>query len=514
MHVNGTNVDQYIALISNFENTEQLLLRKKTRISNRHIFNSLIRIINKIFSAKGGSTYYELDDQKSEEFRETISDIKGVALRKWIQNKGLNKYVTDPNGIFLVENKQVNGKRYCYPTYKCVTAIKDYQHTGRKLEYVIMPAGSDPNTRAEYFRVYDDARDRIVKYINNEVITVDFDEFGNQLTFPNLWGEVPGFLVGDMPHNTLEMYDSRFSLSMELADKYLRTNSVKNVYEFAHGFPLMWRMLTAKCTSCNGTGFIDGKMHGDCKGTGYQLRKDVSDVIGVMPPKTADEPKLVPDIAGYVQPDLETWREFRTELEWLETAIQYAILGSYTREKAGAPTATGVWVDVQPVNDSLNDYADWVEETEQLITDYMGQYYYGADYKGSSINLGRRYMIEKPDDLWKKYLESRTQGAPTEKLDDDITEYYESKYMNDAKTLEVQMKLFFANPYRHVTIEEAKSSLPEKEYLKRVYYDYWVSRVNQAEVLGKDYLSVQEMFIDFYNQKIKEDATSLSGSKS
>lgn len=503
MHINGTNVVDYIAQISNFENDEQIKLRKNTAISNRYLFNSIIRIVNKIFSAKGGSVYYTMPAEQDKDFRTKLSDIKGLTLRKWMQNKAMNKYLTDPNGVFLIENKMVRGERFAYPTYKSSASIHDYQHTGRQLEYLIMKVDS-PDKKQDWYRVYDDASDRIVALANHQITEIQ------ELTFRNLWGEVPGFVIGDLPHDVHEMYDSRFSLAMELADKHLRTNSVKNVYEFAHGFPLMWRMLTAKCSGCNGTGYINSKMHAECKGTGYQLRKDVSDIVGVIPPKTADEPKLVPDIAGYVQPDLETWQEFRTELTWCEKLIQYAILGSYTRDKTGAETATGVWVDVQPVNDSLDNYREWAEETEKFITDFLGKYYFDKLYEGCSVNLGQRYMIEKPDDLWKKYLDSRKQGAPTEKLDDDIVEYYESKYMNDAQTLEIQKRLFFANPYRHTTLDEAKTNLPQSQYLIRVYYDYWVSQIKEEDVIkAKDYQAVQDLFIKFANQKITENAKDL-----
>jgi len=511
MHVNGNNVIEYIREISNFENSDQLVLRKNTSISNKHLFSSIIRVINKVFSAKGGSTYYELTDTKQDEFRNLLKDVKGVPIRKWIQNKALNKYLTDPNGVILIENKEGKEGLICYPTYKSINTIHDYQRNGRKLEYVIfkLPKTDD----AEWFRVYDDAKDYMVKLINDHIEIIE-ELNGIPQTFDNVWGRVPGFVIGDLFHDNLDLYESRFSIAAELADKYLRTNSVKNVYEFAHGFPIMWKMLTAKCKTCDGTGLIEGHVCRECKGTGYYIKKDVSDVIGIVPPTTNDEPKLVPDIAGYVQPDLETWREFRTELEWLEKLIQYSILGSYTREKADNETATGAFIDSQPVNDTLNDYADWVEETEKYITDFIGEFHYQGTYKGSSINLGRRYMIEKTDDLWKRYESARISGAPTEWLDDALIEYYESKYANDSKTLSIQKKLFYTNDYRHLTIAEAKTSLPLKEYLKRAFYDAWLITLSEEVILKLDYQKLHDNFLQFVETKIKENATNLSGAES
>lgn len=500
MHVNGNNVIKYLEQISNFENKDQLDLRHKTVISNRHLFNSIIRVLNKIFSAKGGSVYYDMPESKADEFRDKLNDIKGVTLRRWIQNKAFNKYITDPNGVLLIEYKTIDS---CYPTYKSINSIHDYQKTGRKLEYVIFKLEDD------FYRVYDDAFDYLVKFKDGAV------EIIQDKSYPNPWGKVPGIIVGDLFHSTLDIYDSRFSIAVELANKYLRTNSVKNVYEFAHGFPLMWKLLTAKCKTCEGTGLIEGKVCTQCRGTGYYIKKDVSDVIGVIPPRTKDEPELVPNIAGYVQPDLETWKEFRIELEWLEKLIQYALLGSYiisANKDATEKTATESFIDSQPVNDTLNDYADWVEETEKYLTNFMGEFYYQNTFKGSSINLGRRYMIEKTDDLWNKYLESKEKGAPPDKLDDDMIEYYESKYANDSKTLEIQKKLFYANEYRHLTIGEAKSSLPENEYLKRVYFDGWLLTLTEEEIIKSN--NLREDYLIYFKTKLEENAKTVSGTTS
>lgn len=498
-HINGIGVDEYLQRTENFESEDQFVERKKVTISQKYVFHSIVRVINKIFTAKGGSNYYDIDNEKKKvELISLLKDIKGVPLRKWIQNKGLNKYLVDPNGIFLVEHTTVDSKKLCYPTYKSIGSIHDYKHNGRTLEYVLFKLEGETDGDGDVkYRLYDDEKD-IYFTVKNDTINII-------KKFKNPWGKVPGVIISDFFHNEYPIYDSRFSVGVELSAKRLRTESVKNAYEHYHGFPLTWQILSKKCKTCNGTGYINSQLCPDCQGTTWDLSKDVSKIVGIVPPSNSDEPKIVPDVAGYVQPDLETWQEFRTELDWLEKMLQYTLLGSYTREKMDRETATSRFLDVQPVNDTLNDFADWVESTEKFISDFMGKYYLGNSYNGSSINLGRRYMIESPDEVWDKYEKARKSGAPTEKLDDDIMEYYEAKYANDAKTLQLQKKLFTVNDYRHVTIPEAKTNLPQTEYLKRVLFDSWVLWLKPDYILKTPHEELKQAFEDYVKERISND---------
>ncbi len=511
IHINGIGVDEYLTQVNNFESEEQFKVRKEITISQKYVFHSIVRIINKIFTAKGGSNYYQLGEKAKDkdlelELISKLKDIKGVPLRKWIQNKGLNKYLVDPNGIFLIEHKLVDGQKLCYPTYKSVSSIHDYKLNGREIDYVIFRLEQQEvdGVVKQIYRLYDDEKDLFFTISNNEVEILE--------SYPNPWGKVPGVVIGDFYHNEFNIFDSRFSIGIELAKKRLNTESVKAAYEYYHGFPLTWQLLFKKCIPCNGSGYIKGKVCTSCHGSGYDLNKDVSKILGIIPPQSSDDPKLTPDVGGYIQPDIETWQEQRKELDWLEKKLQYTLLGSYIQEKADRETAVSRFIDVQPVNDTLNDFADWVENTEKPLTDFMAKYYYN-NYIGCSINLGRRYMIEGPDELWEKYEKARKAGAPTEKLDDDITEYYEAKYANDAKTLQIQKKLFFVNDYRHLTIAEAKQNLPWEEFLRRLLYDSWKLTVSDDLIASTPTESLKKLFDTYIikrSKTIKNETEDLS----
>ena len=112
-------------------------------------------------------------------------------------------------------------------------------------------------------------------------------------------------------------------------------------------------------------------------------------------------------------------------------------------------------------------------------------------------------MIESHNDIWEKYEQARKLGAPTNKLDDDMVEYFESKYVNDAKSLEIQKKLFFVNDYRHITIDQAATSLPFPAYQKRLLYDVWVLTINEDYILKT---TIEKMHDDFYKY-VKENGT-------
>ena len=51
IHINGIGISDYLTRIENFESEEQFRLRKELTISQQYVFNSIIRIINKIFTA-------------------------------------------------------------------------------------------------------------------------------------------------------------------------------------------------------------------------------------------------------------------------------------------------------------------------------------------------------------------------------------------------------------------------------------------------------------------------------
>jgi hypothetical protein len=500
VHINGLNVAQYLNQIDNYENNRQFELRQKFATSNKFIFENLLRPVDKVFSASGGGVILKTKTEQSEKtVNEKIQNFAGgYSLRKWIETTQSNKYYSDPSGLIFFEWDQAETK----PTFKDIFSIRNYQSDGRKIEWVLFEPFKKLNENGvelpgEYFRFVDSANDYLFHKIDTNVRLIE-DE-----TYPNPWGYVPAIINSNIQDSTLNYHISPVDTVIELADHYLRTNSVKNIYEFLHGYPIFWALVEA-CRRCDGTGLYDGKTCTKCNGEGHTFRKDVSDVLKIKPPQNADQPKLAPDIAGYIQPDLETWREQRTELEWLKTLMYFTLWGT-TYERADNETATAAFIDVQPVNDRLNKFADAYEQTELLITDIVGTFYAQGNYEGVSVNYGRRFLVEPPDKVWQKYQDAKAKGAPKVSLDYLLIQFYQSEYKDDLQNLAIAQKGILIEPFIHKTDEEI-NSLPvmTADKLRKFYFNEWFKSVDKTEILTKDVQTLAQMFDAYMLTKTAE----------
>ena len=503
VHINGIGTAEYLKQIDGIENDRQYQLRIKTATSNKYIFENILRPVDKVFSANGGSTTIKTKTEQSQKIlAEKLQNFNGgFSLRKWIEVIQSGKYYGSPSGLLFFEWKD----KETWPTFKSIHAIKNYSKNGRKIDWVLFEGEKRKDETGkekpgEYFRFVDDAFDYLFYKLDTNIQLIE-DE-----TFENPFGFVPAITNSNIYDSTLTYNISPVDSVIELADHYLRTNSVKNIYEFLHGYPIFWAIVES-CRKCDGTGLYDGETCTKCNGDGHTFRKDVSDVLKIKPPRTNDDPKIAPDIAGYIQPDLETWREQRIELEWLYNLMSFAIWGT-TQERAENETATGAFIDVQPVNDRLNKFADAYEQTEHLCINIVGTFYIRENYEFSSVNYGRRFLVEPPDKIWEKYQKAKVAGSPKETLDYLLVQFYQSEFKDDKKSLAIALKGIDIEPFVHKTDEEINSLPVSDEDKKRKFYfnEFWKTVDTEIKLL-KSVDELNKIFDEFILTKnLKEDA--------
>ena len=220
-------------------------------------------------------------------------------------------------------------------------------------------------------------------------------------------------------------------------------------------------------------------------------------------PDSSNDVIIAPNVAGYVAPPLETWERMSAELSELESVMFKTLWGTKQAERADNNTATGRFIDAQPVNDRLSKFSDAAEVIEKFITDCMGALYYGEMYKGSSINYGRRFTIESPDTIWEKYESARRNGSPDSILDDMLREYIQAKYENNSLELQRQLKAIDLEPFPHLTASQVQSlKVPQTDYLKKVYYSDFIKTLSENEVIFVNINVLQTRFDDFAAQKL------------
>ena len=488
-HLFGANMDTYIQNINSFENDDQWEARKKYARSNRDIMERITRPIDKVFSAKGGSTFYNLPDKKDQEFRTRLRNTEnGLALRKWIEQYWKPAYLSDPMGLIFMEIDEYGD---AYPTYKGSVDIYTNKPNGRDVDYVIFKKGD------KEYRVIDDAWDMLVKWDGKTA------EIVREETYPNHFGYVPGMIISDIPVLNTEYFESPLWSIIEIADEYLRECSVKSIYKLLHGFPKYWGY-EKQCPKCKGAKFISGEECKDCNGTGVKLKWDIADTYTLPIPENRDTDAIIaPNVAGYIAPPLPTWSMMTEELRLLETIMFETLWGTKQAENAENNTATGKFIDTQPVNDRLCKFSDAAEVIEKFVTDCMGKLYYGDLYVDSSINYGRRFTIESPDTIWNKYEGARTKGAPDSVLDDLLREYMQAKYENNSVELQRQLKAFDLEPFPHLTAEQVqKLNVAKADYVKKIYYSDFVKTLSDNDVIFVNIETLRTKFDAFAEAKM------------
>lgn len=518
-HLYGENLSSHIAKIDGYENKTLHDLRVKYIRNNKDIFSRLKRPVDKVFSAKGGSVYYNLPDSADKRARQLSSDIvKGYSIKQWNENYWKPHFIDDPNGIIFMEilpaqqvqlYRRIN-KSYVYPTYRSSEDIYDYFINGSNLEYVVFYVSKVEKKKAGFdealiiYRVVDDSKDYWIK-VDGEQITIIDDQ-----TFPNYFMKVPGMLNSDIidPNND-NIRLSLFDEVMELAEDFLITGSIKKTHSFQHGFPKYWEYADF-CNTCKGTTFHEGETCKTCNGSGKAHMSKVSDVKLLDYPENKETPVVAPDVAGYISPDKSFWEMSNTDLQLLERLMHLTLWGSdstpktqgMSQDKEGQKTATEIVGELKPQADRLHAITEQAEKRHKFILDMAVQIQISQSYQGSTVNYGKRYMLESPDVIFEKYSKARKDGAAASVLDDLLIEYYESKYDSDPVKLAIQMKLMRVEPFIHKTAEQVKTLAPdENDYKTKLYFSEWVQTMNEAQLLVTDAVGLRELLAQYVSAK-------------
>lgn len=513
-HFYGDRLDSALPVIDGYEKPNLRELRIKYAKSNRDLFNRLSRPLDKVFSARGGSVYYNLPDAQEKKARILASDVRGgMSVKKWNENVWKKHYMDDPYGLTFLEIAEPQkasllysqGKSAVYPTYKSIQCIYDYQPSGTRLEYVVFKVGNSEKALLNYkpedqvYRVVDDAVDVYVKRDGDSVSIID--------EMPNYFGYVPGIINSDIPDPNIEGgHISIFDDVLELANNFLLKGSIKLTYEFLFAFPKYWEYAD-DCKHCKGTGIepstID-KLCKECNGSKKSFMSKVSDAKLLSHPQSKEDPVITPNVAGFVTPPKDYYDISTTDLQLIEDLMQYTMWGASNAQKtqglgtnaAGPKSATEITTELKPQSDRLHPISECAESVHKFILDGVVLIQVNNSYPGSNVNYGKRYMIEGPDVIWEKYSDARTKGAAISILDDLLMEYYEAKYNSDPVKLAIQIKLMKVEPFVHMTVTQVKALDPgEADYKAKLYFGEWLSLQNDVTLISR---STEDLRADMY----------------
>ena len=547
LHLHGVGLEKAIKKCDEFSSDVIHSIQQQWAISNKDFFQRLLSQEDMIFSARGGSTHFNLPESDEATMHEIIGNVRyGYNLRKWIKNFALNAYRCDPMGIIFMEQDQLNvtqdgnmNEPMAYPTYKGIHCIYDYASNGRNLEYVVFKLKacearaygivSDKlkdvanDTETDFYRVVDDIKDVIVERNNNIITLVTSITQKNPLINP--WKKTPGFIVSDLiKYDDPKEFVSPLDFVVELADCFLYDRSIRDLQKKYHGFakavePLM------QCPTCTGTKFVGAEPCPSCtpaggkQGTGYKTRTKISDVARFPLEIFENGGFDFRSIFGYVTPNIESWEKQDRSLDDLEQLAELTYWGTIRLKRPqpgqnmGEKTATEVNSNDAPREARLNLTADWAETTENMIADFLGQFWFESRWKGASISYGRDYILKTADELLDIYEKIRSKGAPDFLLDDALEKYLRAKYQNNPIMMAKYLKMLNVEPFPHLKISEAKNIVTDfTDYNCKLYFGEWSNSIKDgdwimipAETLRgqlKDYVK-QKALVDPATQEVK-----------
>lgn len=514
MHFYGTGLTKYLSKVQGLESEAQVELRQKYAISNQAIVETLLRPVDNAWGAKGGVTTIDASEKAQETVKESIQNVsEGYNLNNYLQHIWFDRFITDPNGLLFNEVK--DGKTFL--TYKSIHDISHMLVNGIQPEYIVFEPDTvlmtdsdnitvDESKREEFFWVVDDAYYYRVKRSNEGVVILD--------QIDNTFGVVPATQNSPIFDTEKRIKVSPIHKQLDLLESYLIDNSINNIYKKLHGYPVFW-MYSQKCDSCKGTGEVEGKSCGTCGGTGQSMKKDVSDALLLATPRDSDAPTIAPNVAGYIAPDLATWQEQRTELDHIYNLIYFSQWGT-TQEQIGDnnATATGRFIDTQPVMNRLNMYSDVIEVIKTRTIEMFVKF----DLPNTDVNVhvseGRRYLIETPDQIWIKYLNTIEKGADDSSKDLQLSQYYEAEFQSDEFMKQYYLKLMRVEPLVHYSVPDVIDMAIGQEIKDmKVAFTYWKNLTPMADVIEKELEVLIKSLKDFTDEWKKESGTQVQGTE-
>lgn len=492
----STQQDAFKMLL--IQKIEQIESEDKSKARNKYarpindMFERILTPIQNVFAATGGVKDYNNGDYEMPEkllilLMKFISNTRdGKSVERYLESIWMNLYHTDPSGVMQIEyitNKTSKVVTKMYPSYKGIHSIRNYTPKGQLVECIIY----EPKKVAAGKQIW-----TVIDDVQQWSIIQDGDTYNqNPLaasTFIHPFGEVPVIINSDII-NKKGIRLSPIHNIIPQACEYARDQSIKTIFKFLQGFPKFY-MMRAQCYKCNGT-----KIDGDtkctaCNATGYADGKtDVVDVMIIPPPVDGMPPLQGNQIAGFIQPDIETWDKFTDELTWEEQMMFNTQWGIKPMQKQDGTdkikTATQIMYDTQPQINKLNKYADVTEWIEWKITNLYANAIDVSKDKTEDIALiryGRRYILEGVDQLQQKYEEAKAKGENNLVLDGLLDELLIVKFKNDPEWMQIELKKSRVEPYIHLSNEEINNFFGSKEMLRKAFFQPWWKDLEDADL--------------------------------
>jgi hypothetical protein len=193
----------------------------------------------------------------------------------------------------------------------------------------------------------------------------------------------------------------------------------------------------------------------------------------------------------------DAWKLKVDSVDWCWNLIIFSHWGTSLENKGNDyATATGRFIDTQPVNNKLNRYTDSVQLIHNSLANLYGKFYFPETFKESNVIYGRRYLIETPDQLILRYKDFVAVSDNAVFADITYEQYLESEFRGNDELYEYNSKIASLDPFPHYKISDlAALNMPDELKKKLYVIDFkntkTISYVNSKtkEELKKEYNS-------------------------
>ena len=485
--------EELVDRIEHIESIDRANVRKKYSKDIRDLFNRVMKKRQNVFDANGGSDNIQIKNKTIlDNFNDRISSFKAnKSLYGYLSENYFQLTDIDPNGVLMLEYKKREDDYQLYPSYKSINDIRYYEQNGQLVDYIVFEPKINEKISTKTWRFVDDVKDYTFIELAGE-FTLDVDK-----TFEHPFGKVPCVILSEQCIIGKNERLSPIDKVVQLAKDYARDKSVLTIYKFQKGIPIHWRY-SSVCKTCAGLGKSGGKSCSSCDGKGYPLKADVSD-IHVLPIPKEGQPFLGDKVAGFSSPDLDTWGQYKVDLRDMEMLIDDTIWGTDNTHQSDNTneTATGRFIDIQPISNTLNTYSDVVEYVYNTLANWTLNFVDLSKDKDELLyqrSFGRRYIIESPDVLMEKYGKAKLDGDNNTILDKLMEEYILSKYKSDPYMQTMMIKKSNVEPYLHLSIKEVFEYYGAVESNRKVLFQkFW----QQADK-DKTYEQLSEEFNTYF----------------
>jgi len=471
--------DELIDRIEFIESSKKAKARKKYARDIQDFFVRLFQPMDNIWYATGGNKVYDIKDKDvKKQFLHRISNIKNNnTLSHWVQNEATKKLkIVDPNGLIFLEYTLSD----VFPTYKGINTIRAYKAKGQLLDWVIfepkMVKISSMGLDIETYRIVDDDNDRTFMVLGQDISIIESESFQHP------FGKVPAIINSNLKKTGDNYFISPIEPIIGIAKEYARDLTIKTLYKFTQGFPIHWRYVT-ECDDCKGRGKIDNKTCDSCDGKGYLTKGDVTDIV-TLPMPTTDGVVAPKEIAGHIDPSLATLIEFGNQLLTLERDATMTFWGTPLNSIetfGGRKTTTEVLFNKQPIENRLNEFADYAEFVEWQLSEWILNYIDRAksvDEENITISYGRNYVIEPSDTILKRYTESKAAQENDVILDELFRELLQATYRTNPVELHKNLLKSKVEPYIHQTLKDVFDIFGSVEAQRKVLFGKWWDTLN------------------------------------